>query len=232
MPKDVLAEPNRKQVEFAKRENEILKAAISLFEGPRWETVTVEQISKKAEIGKGTVYKHFTCKEEIYANIAADFSKRILSAYDVIDFEHQVEESAVLDAIQKIIRISFDLFLNNPVEAKMSFYCKRADFRERLPDNIRQQFEALDSQFEAYIGSILQKGIEMGMFPSLPLDHLMMGLEATFDGAIGMIWNGDINCLSVTDQDTYVSIISEFMIAGLVGLKSKELGGNIKHEEN
>ncbi|MFV1872382.1 MAG: TetR/AcrR family transcriptional regulator [Oleiphilus sp.] len=231
MPKDVLAEPNRKQVEFAKRENEILKAAISLFEGPRWETVTVEQISKKAEIGKGTVYKHFTCKEEIYANIAADFSKRILSAYDVIDFEHQVEESAVLDAIQKIIRISFDLFLNNPVEAKMSFYCKRADFRERLPDNIRQQFEALDSQFEAYIGSILQKGIEMGMFPSLPLDHLMMGLEATFDGAIGMIWNGDINCLSVTDQDTYVSIISEFMIAGLVGLKSKELGGNIKHEE-
>lgn len=224
MPKEVLVEPSRKQVEFAKREREILKAAISLFEGPRWETVTVEQISKKAEIGKGTVYKHFTCKEEIYANIAADFSKRILGAYDVIDFEQQLEEKAVLEAIQQLIRISFDLFLNNPVEAKISFYCKRADFRARLTDEIRQHFESLDAQFENYIGAILQKGIEMGMFPSLPVEHLMMGLEATFDGAVGMIWNGDINCLSVKDQETYVNIISEFMIAGLIGLKNTELG--------
>lgn len=222
MPKEGLVEPSRKQVEFAKREREILQAAISLFEGPRWETVTVEQISKKAEIGKGTVYKHFTCKEEIYANIATDFSKRILGAYDVIHFEPGLDEKAVIDSIQQLIRISFDLFLNNPVEAKMSFYCKRADFRERLTDDIRKQFEALDEQFETYIGAILQKGIEMGLFPAMPIEHLMMGLEATFDGAIGMIWNGDINCQSVTDQETYVKIISEFMIAGLVGLKNKQ----------
>lgn len=221
MLKEVLAEPSRKQIEFDKREREILKAAISLFEGPRWETVTVEQISKKAAIGKGTVYKHFTCKEEIYANIATDFSKRILNAYGVIEFGSQLNEKAVIDSIQKLIRISFDLFLNNPVEAKMSFYCKRADFRERLTDDIRQQFEALDKEFEIYIGAILQRGIEMGLFPAMPVEHLMMGLEATFDGAIGMIWNGDINCLSVTDQETYVNIISEFMIAGLIGLKNK-----------
>lgn len=224
MLKEVVAEPSRKQIEFAKREREILKAAISLFEGPRWETVTVEQISKKAEIGKGTVYKHFTCKEEIYANIATDFSKHILDAYGVIDFGSQLDDKAVIDSIQKLIRISFDLFLNNPVEAKMSFYCKRADFRERLTDDIRQQFEELDTQFEVYIGAILQKGIEMGLFPAMPIEHLMMGLEATFDGAIGMIWNGDINCLSVTDQETYVNIISEFMIAGLIGLKNKQKG--------
>lgn len=215
-------EPSRKQLEFAKREREILKAAISLFEGPRWETVTVEQISKKAEIGKGTVYKHFTCKEEIYANIATDFSKRILGAYDVIDFAPQADTQVVLDSIQQLIRISFDLFLSNPVEAKMSFYCKRADFRERLTSELRQKFEALDTQFETYIGAILQKGIEMGLFPNMPVDHLMMGLEATFDGAVGMIWNGDINCLSVTDQETYVKIVSDFMIAGLIGLKNKE----------
>ena len=221
MSKDGLAEPSRKQIEFAKREREILKAAISLFEGPRWETVTVEQISKKAEIGKGTVYKHFTCKEEIYANIATDFSKQLLGAYGVINFGSQLNEKAIIDSIQKLIRISFDLFLNNPVEAKMSFYCKRADFRERLTDDIRQQFEELDTQFETYIGAILQKGIEMGLFPAMPVEHLMMGLEATFDGAIGMIWNGDINCLSVTDQETYVNIISEFMVAGLIGLKNK-----------
>ena len=103
----------------------------------------------------------------------------------------------------------------------MSFYCKRADFRARLTDELRLQFEALDKQFEEYIGAILHKGIEMGLFPNMPVEHLMMGLEATFDGAVGMIWNGDINCLSVTDQETYVNIVSDFMIAGLIGLKNK-----------
>ena len=222
MLKEGTAEPSRKQVEFAKRERDILKAAVSLLEGPRWETVTVEQISKKAEIGKGTIYKHFTCKEEIYANIATDFFKRILGAYDVIDFAPKTESKVILDFIQQLIRITFELFLNNPVEAKISFYCKRADFRERLTDDLRQQFEVLDIQFEVYIGTILQKGIEIEIFPNMPVEHLMMGLEATFDGAVGMIWNGDINCSSMTDQETYIQMISDFMIAGLIGLKNKE----------
>lgn len=212
---------SRKQLEFAKREREILNAAISLFVGPRWETVTVEQISKKAEIGKGTVYKHFTCKEEIYANIAADFYKQLLGAYEVAELAPQTDKQAVLGSIQQLIRITFSRFLNNPVEAKLSLYCKRADFRERLADDLKQQFETLDAQFEAYIGAILHKGIEMELFPNMPVENLMVGIEATFDGAIGMIWNGDINCLSITDQETFVTIVSDFMIAGLIGLKNK-----------
>jgi len=207
---------SKKQIEFAKREQEILKAAISLFESPHWETVTVEQISKKAEIGKGTVYKHFTCKEEIYANISTSFIRRILLTYQQIP-----EQAQIIDSIKEIISISFDFFLNNPAEARVSFYCKRADFRERLTVELRQEFEELDEQFESYIGSILLPGIESGLFPDMPVEHLMMGLEATFDGAISMIWNGDMNCKHVDNQETYVNIVSEYMIAGLVGLAKK-----------
>ena len=68
----------------------------------------------------------------------------------------------------------------------------------------------------------------MGLFPNMPVEQLMIGLEATFDGAIGMIWNGDINCQSVKDQTTYVNIVCEFMIAGLIGLKSKKARDQIK----
>ena len=46
----------------------------------------------------------------------------------------------------------------------------------------------------------------------------MMGLEATFDCAISMIWNGGANFQDADDQETYVNIISEYMLAGLVGL--------------
>lgn len=213
----------KKQIEFARREREILDAAISLFEGPRWETVTVEQISKQARIGKGTVYKHFTCKEEIYAHIAADFFHRLLSEYDAMITRPASTQTELISYIQSIIRLSFDLFLNNPVEAKMSFYCKRADFRARLREDLRQQFEALDERFKAYIGAVLQQGIQLGLFPDKPVEHLMIGLEATFDGAISMIWNDDIFCHLVAGRDSYVDIIIEFMLAGLIGLKRAEL---------
>lgn len=205
---------SRKQREFARREQEILAAAVSLFEDPHWETVTVEQIAKKAEIGKGTVYKHFTCKDDIYANISTGFMTRILTAYRIHD-----ERTEIIDAIKEIISTSFEMFLGNPAEARVSFYCKRGDFRERLTPELKAEFEMLDEQFTGYIGTILQKGINQGLLPNKPVEHLMMGLEATFDGAIGSIWNGDINCPQVEDQETYITIISEYMVAGLVGLK-------------
>lgn len=204
---------SRKQVEFAKREQEILKAAISLFENPHWETVTVEQISKKAEIGKGTVYKHFTCKEEIYAQISISFLRRMLASYEALP-----PHSEAIDIIREIIRVSFAQFLDNPAEARVSFYCKRVDFRERLTPELRAEFDQLDDLFASYIGSILEPGIKSGMFPDMPIEHLMMGLEATFDGAISTIWNGGLHCQEDTDLETYINIISEYMVAGLVGL--------------
>jgi len=205
---------SRKQREFARREQEILAAAISLFEDPHWETVTVEQISKKAEIGKGTVYKHFSSKDDIYANISTGFMRRILAAYRVDE-----QRPEVIDSLKEIISTSFDMFLSHPAEARVSFYCKRGDFRERLTPELRTEFEMLDDQFTSYVGMILNKGIDQGLFPDMPVEHLMMGLEATFDGAVGTIWNGDIDCPHVEDQETYIRLISEFMLAGLVGLK-------------
>ncbi len=213
MPSPVTESMSRKQREFARREQEILQAALSLFQGPHWEQVTVEQIAKKADIGKGTVYKHFTCKEEIYAHITLEFTQRILAA-----FRPASEQLEVIDSLKEIIRIAFSMFINHPAEARVSFYCKRVDYRERLNDELKLQFESLDAEFDTFVGAILQSGINKGLFPNKPVEHLMMGLEATFDGAISMIWNGDICYQHADDQETYVNIISEYMLAGLVGL--------------
>ena len=204
----------KKQAEFARREQEILKAALSLFEGPHWEQVTVEQISKKAEIGKGTVYKHFASKEEIYAYITLAFTEKLFAT-----FEEATNQNSVLDCLKDIIRIAFDTFLANPAQARVSFYCKREDYRDRLNKELREKFEALDTRFDSFIGSILQSGINQGIIPKKPVEHLMMGLEATFDGAISMIWNTDMGYQHARDLDDYVNIISEYMLAGLVGLK-------------
>jgi len=203
----------KKQEEFAKREQEILNAALSLFEGPHWEQVTVEQISRKAEIGKGTVYKHFASKEEIYAYITIAFTEQLMN-----EFERVVDSAQVLESLKNIIRVAFDLFLANPAQARVSYYCKREDYRYRLTEELKRKFEALDELFECFIGELLQAGINSGFIPNNPVEHLMMGLSATFDGAITMVWNGDSSYQHADDLDDYVNIISGYMMAGLLGL--------------
>lgn len=206
----------KKQAEFARREQEILSAAISLFEGPHWEQVTVEQISKKAEIGKGTVYKHFASKEEIYAYITLDFMERLFQS-----FERVCQGGDVLDSLKKVIGLAFELCLTYPAQSRVSFYCKREDYRNRLSIELRDKFEALDDQVEGFFGALLQSGIDQKVIPNKPVEHLIIGLEATFEGAISMISNNYASLQHAVDQESYVNIVSEYMLAGLVGLNQK-----------
>jgi len=216
MPTCGAASISKKQAEFARREQEILEAALSLFEGPHWEQVTVEQISKKAEIGKGTVYKHFASKEEIYAYITLAFTEHLFEL-----FEQVIHHEEVLENLKQVIRVAFDVFLGNPAQARVSFYCKREDYRNRLNNELREKFEASDLRVQTFMETILQPGIDKGLFVDKPVEHLVMGLEATFDGAISMIWNSDVSYQHADDQETYVDIISEYMLAGLVGLSKR-----------
>jgi AcrR family transcriptional regulator len=216
MPICGAASISKKQAEFARREQEILQAALSLFEGPHWEQVTVEQISKKAEIGKGTVYKHFASKEEIYAYITLAFTERLFESLEKV-----IHHEEVLENLKQVIRVAFDVFLGNPAQARVSFYCKREDYRNRLNNELREKFEASDLRVQTFMGTLLQPGIDKGLFIDKPVEHLVMGLEATFDGAISMIWNSDVSYQHADDQETYVDIISEYMLAGLVGLSKR-----------
>ena len=70
--------PERKERDFRRREQDILAAAIALFDRDDWLNVTIDEIAQRAEIGKGTVYLHFPSKESIYARLALDFSHELL----------------------------------------------------------------------------------------------------------------------------------------------------------
>lgn len=205
----------RKEREFARREQEILDAALLLFESPNWEQVTVDQIAKKAEIGKGTVYKHFSSKDEIYACIALQFHERLLTEFRAINHEQPVDQ-----VMKEVIRLSFELYLACQAHARVSFYCKRADYVERLSQPYQEKFQRVEALFEVFIGSILDTGIEQGVISKKPHEHLVIGLEATFDGAMSMVWNTDISCHSQLEQDEFITVISEYMIAGLTGSKA------------
>ena len=69
-----LSTTERKAREFRQREQVFLEAAVSLLDREDWQAVTIEQIADRAEYAKGTVYRHFASKDDLYARLAADWN--------------------------------------------------------------------------------------------------------------------------------------------------------------
>lgn len=68
---------SRKVREFRRREQEILDAALQMFLQQGEDTVTVEMIAEAVGIGKGTIYKHFKSKTEIYLRLMLDYEREL-----------------------------------------------------------------------------------------------------------------------------------------------------------
>jgi len=121
-----MSQIDRKQREFEKREEEILDAALELCSTHEFESVTVEQIATQVGIGKGTVYKHFSSKDELLFRINIRFYEGLLQ-----QLREQISDLPPLQQFQQIIENSFRYHINNREYRYIVEYCDRLDFMER-----------------------------------------------------------------------------------------------------
>jgi AcrR family transcriptional regulator len=196
----------RKQREFARREREILDAALRLFERDDWQSVTVEQIAERAEIGKGTVYKHFDSKDEIYARLAAEFQEAALAKLETID-----PTLSVMARLRCIIEVFWRQHRQAEEYERLVQYCGREDFRRGLSELTQARLAALDARLRAAIDAVLLEGIEQGLLPAKPLDALVFGPMAALQGAVRMVC-----CGPEPNDDRYLTEITNFILAGML----------------
>ena len=166
----------RKQREFERRERDLLDAALALFDDDNWDQVTVAEIAKRAEIGKGTVYKHFPSKDEIYARLSLEFGQCVFTK--LADFDPTATPTqAVRSIIHRGLRHHFD----NPQYTRVVRYTGRRDFRARLADETRTAFATLDLQFVELIAGVLERGMAGGAFARKPVGDHILALTAEVD---------------------------------------------------
>lgn len=198
----------RREREFMRREREILDAALALFSTEDWQAVTVEQIAERAEIGKGTVYKHFASKDEIYAQLAGDFQRQAVEKLERID-----PSLPVLQRLRLIIAIFWEQHLNGTEYQHLVQYCERDDFRKSLPAEAQAAMAQLDGRFQAAIDGVLQDGIDQGILPNKPRESLIFGPVAALNGATRMA----CNCVPQEQEPgQYLNELTNFILAGML----------------
>jgi AcrR family transcriptional regulator len=94
----------------AERKEMILAAALDVFSQHGYENSDVEEIARRAEIGKGTIYRHFESKQKLFLGLV-DFGYRLLGErMQAIPFG----KAAFSTRLRKGMRSHVDFFIENP----------------------------------------------------------------------------------------------------------------------
>ncbi len=196
---------------FQQRENALLESARQLFQEQSWDRVTIAEVALHAGIGKGTVYKHFSSKEALYARLVLDCSRRHLS--ELREVANQTSPQA---AMRRVIRRAFEQLLADPLQAELCLLCDRPAFQERLDAPYREQFIELEGQYMALFNQLLR-----GSFGELSPAHcqnLLWGVEACVNGVMARIASGGFaHWAEPIELDAYFERVTDFIIAGLQG---------------
>ena len=207
-----MARIDRKQREFERREQDILDAALQLFSQPNWESVTIDQIAKAAEVGKGTVYKHFASKDELLFQLMLRFFQGLLKQLQLA----AMDEGDILVHFRRIFESALRYHLDHREYRYIVEYCDRIDFKERADESWRASFSELDRAFSEWGDPMLLAAMEQGIIQQRPLEKINMGLHACFDGAVNMLWAGKDWCVHGNEDEILESVI-DFMMSGLIG---------------
>jgi AcrR family transcriptional regulator len=197
----------RRAREFGRREREILDSALQLFRGDDWQNVTVEQIAHHAEIGKGTVYKHFASKDEIYARLALDFHGAVLKRIRALP-----RDLAPCDRVRAVLKIGWEAHLASQELHRVVLYCGRPEFRSGLSPATAAEFDEVDRARRETFRAVIEQGIAQGVFADTSLDVLLFGVHAAFWGAVQIVWSG---YLGEFDRERYLEELASFILAGL-----------------
>ncbi|MDH0624166.1 TetR/AcrR family transcriptional regulator [Pseudomonas chengduensis] len=197
---------------FQQRENALLQSARQLFQGQSWDRVTIAEVARHAGIGKGTVYKHFSSKEALYARLVLDCSRQHLAEMQ------EISRTAPADkAMRLVIRRAFELLHADPLQAQLCLLCDRPAFQERLEALYRDQFIELEHQYMTLFSGLLQNSFGLQLSPA-HCQHLLWGVEACVNGVMARIASGGFaHWAEYIELDAYFDRVTDFIIAGLQG---------------
>jgi AcrR family transcriptional regulator len=202
--------PERREREFHRREEEILHAALGLFNRDDWQSVTIEEVAQASEIGKGTIYKHFPSKEDIYARLALNFNRKLLGRLRGID-----PSLDVIGRLRAVIQVFWETHVNSREYHRLVQYCEREDFRRNISESTRGEIRQLDAEFQDLVTSLVEQGTQEGVFTGTKSPAMMLfGAQAALFGAIRLVRGGCLEMVQASPEE-FLEEITGFIIAGL-----------------
>ena len=152
-----------------------------------WEAVTVEEIARRAEYAKGTVYRHFASKNDLLVRLVADWAAGTLAALEALDAERPFE--AVL---REVVAVAWARLTADRVHARLFQHVERADFLARVAPASRALLAEADARILGLVAGLIDWGIAEGAIPRAAPEPRLFAVTALFIGALRLhpLWGG------------------------------------------
>jgi AcrR family transcriptional regulator len=143
----------KNEARLAKRREEILDVAAKIFAERGFPKTDLQVVADELGIGKGTVYRYFPSKEELFLS-AVD--RRMQSLLESLRIEAEKFDDPI-DQVAQGIR-SYLVFFDRHPEFIELLMQERAEFRDRKHSTYFQYRDANDPQWKDFFRDLMRKG--------------------------------------------------------------------------
>jgi TetR/AcrR family transcriptional regulator len=168
----------RREREKQRRRDDILNTAKDLFFDKGFRDTTIDDIARLAELARGTIYLYFENKEEIYATILEDGLDKLLNL-----MRESYHDEA--DALTNILagHDAFMAFHDLFPQYYNVLMLDKLQISDVLPPELKTRLDNKTTSMAELIASMLQRGIEEGLFRPMPVRevaYLQIGMAMGF----------------------------------------------------
>ncbi len=178
---------DRKAREFKRREEDIIQAAFNLFAEHGIEFVTIDMIAEEAEVGKGTIYKHFSSKNDIFAVLIVRQGQELLELLESVPWD-----APVLAQIKKTMRVFWDMHIKDMRKFAVYRKCDQLLLMDDMAPEVLIKFEKQSNLKNEFIRSLIQKAIDEQIFKDESVDNLVAAAVGLFSGVFDSILAGEV----------------------------------------
>jgi AcrR family transcriptional regulator len=208
------ARPTRKERERIVRRGEILQVARQLFAEKGYHATTLEEIARRAEFGKGTIYNYFSSKDELFHAIIDDiFTEATKIAEDALGGKGDTEDVIRSYARSMIYyyRSNSDLFRIMMTEINRMEY----DTHDKRIQDLRHRIKMITG----VLAGVLERGIRSRKLR--PYDPMKMA--AMFNSMLQSFWGHTFNHSMPADDavmDEYAGFVTAVLFDGIRSRKA------------
>ncbi len=200
---------SRKVREFRRREQEILDTALRLFLEQGEDSVTVEMIADEVGIGKGTIYKHFKSKAEIYLRLMLDYER---------DLARLLNSEGIERDREALSRDYFAFRMSDPDRYRLFDRLEEKLVKSnQLPELLEELHQIRASNFNHLTG-VIQERIDDGKLENVPAYFHYCAAWALVHGAMAM-YHSPFWQEVIEDKEGYMQFLMDIGVR--MGNKSK-----------
>jgi AcrR family transcriptional regulator len=155
------------------RRAQILEAALECFATRGYHTATMDDLVRASGLSKGSLYWHFSSKEEVFLALFDRFVGEIFDAWSRLETEGR----SSLEVVRALGEISVDRLASGPLPlGAWGEFLLQPKARVRYASVLRQSRDGL--------AALVRRGIERGEIRDLDPDGIAVALTAAIEGTL------------------------------------------------